>query len=80
MLRRLAERHELLPERMVISGDLEVSEEIVGCGGFSDVRRGRYLGKDVAVKTMRVTPQDKIEAIRKVSVNGVFAPIWGFTN
>ena len=76
MLRRLAERHELLPDRMVIKEELEVSDEILASGGFGDVRSGTYMGGRVAVKTARIAARDNLQQIRKVSINGIFASTW----
>ena len=73
MLRRLAEYHTLLPDRMVIKEEFEVSSDIVFSGGFGDVRSGTYKGDRVAVKTARVSEPEKLK-IRKVSIDGVFAP------
>jgi len=73
-LRRLAEQHELLPDRMRIREPIEVSNEIAAAGGFGDVRIGWYDEGLVAVKTVRVAARDNIQKIRKVSISGVFAP------
>ena len=77
MLRRLAEHHELLPDRMVISEDIEVSDNILVSGGYGDIRSGTYMGGRVAVKSARVSSQDNLQQIRKVSINGIFASTWG---
>ena len=69
MLRRLAERHELLPDRMVVTEEIEVSDEIAISGGFGDVNPGTYMGDRVAVKTARVAAQDDLQQIRKVNIN-----------
>jgi len=54
---------------MRITEELEVSDEILGSGGFADVRSGTYKGRVVAVKTMRVTLQDDFLMIRKVRIS-----------
>ena len=69
-LRRLAGTHGRLPDSMMVTEKIEVEEEILASGGFADVRRGRYLGRLVAVKTLRVAAQDDLPKIRKVSING----------
>jgi len=51
-----------------ITGKLEVSDEILGSGGFADVRSGTYEGRVVAVKTMRVVLQGDFPMARKVSI------------
>ena len=57
---------------MIISERIEASGEVLASGGLADVRSGRYMGRLVAVKTMRVTAQDNILKIRKVSINYTF--------
>lgn len=73
-LRRLAERHALLPDRMIIRETFEVSDEISAAGGFGDVRSGTYNGDLVAVKAARVSGRGDIQKIRKVSIGGIFTP------
>ena len=70
-LRRLATIHGRLPGSMVITEEIEVSDEILASGGFADVRIGTYVGHLVAVKTMRVTKKDNLPKIRKVSVHHI---------
>ena len=65
-LRRLAERHGLLPSRMRISGGIEISDELLASTGLADLRSGRYRGRTVAIKTLRVTARDDFVRIRKV--------------
>jgi len=67
-LRRLAERHGLLPDRIRIREKIEDSDEVLGSGGFGDVKLGTYEGRPVAVKIMRVSAKD-FGKIRKVSIN-----------
>lgn len=57
---------------MIIAENIEVEDQILASGGFSDVRRGYYGGHLVAVRTLRVTVQDNILKLRKVSANDVF--------
>ena len=70
-LRRLAERHGLLPSRMRIAGRIEISDELLASSGFADLRSGTYKGCLVAIKTLRVTARDDFVRIRKVRVNGL---------
>ena len=69
ILRRLVERHEVLPNRIVVQEEIEVQDRILASGGFSDVRCGTYMGRLVAVKTARIAPRDDFQRIRKVSIN-----------
>ena len=70
-LRRLAERHGLLPSRMRISGGIEVSDELLASSGFADLRSGTYRGASVAIKTLRVAARDDSVRIKKVCTNVV---------
>jgi len=56
---------------MVIAGGIEVSDQIHPSGGFGDIRTGRYMGRFVAVKTLKVAAQDDCLEIRKVSISDV---------
>jgi len=68
VLRRLAERHGLLPDRLRITEKIEFSDEVLAFGGFGDIRSGTYNGSVVAFKSMRVATLDNFLKIRKVSV------------
>ena len=68
MLRRLAERHGLLPDHMKITEKINVPDEVVTSGGFGNIRLGTYNGGAVAVKAMRVAGRDNVQKIRKVSI------------
>jgi len=60
---------------MMITGKIEVEDEILASGGFADVRIGKYMGHLVAVKTMRLAEKDDSVKIRKVSVSGFFSAV-----
>ena len=47
--------------------DFSASGQLVVSGGFADIKPGMYKGCTVAVKTLRVSPTDNFEKIRKVS-------------
>ena len=42
-------------------------------GGFADIKKGDYKGYPVAVKTMRVSMEDNLAKIRRVSGKQIFA-------
>jgi len=69
-LRRLAERYGRLPERVMITENLEVQDKILAFGGSGIVREGRYKGDRVAVKTLKIPPG----VFEKVSSSGSFVP------
>jgi hypothetical protein len=61
---------------MIITDKIEASGKILVPGSFSDVRRGEYMGRLVAVKKMRVTKQDDFLKIRKVSIDSILSDTW----
>lgn len=67
-LRRLAERLGRLPERITITENVEVSDEVLAFDGFGAVRDGIYKGERVAVKTANVPFPKDFGKIRKVSI------------
>jgi len=71
-LGELAATRGRLPKSMMITEEIDVSDEILVSGGYADVRTGMYKGDLVAVKTMRVAAQDDFLEIRKVSVHNIF--------
>jgi len=73
MLRRLAGYHGRLPQSMLITEKIEVEDRILASGGFSDTRSGKYMGRLVAVKTLRVAEHDNIRKLREVSISDIFA-------
>ena len=61
---------------MMVTDEIEVEDKILGSGGFADIRRGRYGGHLVAVKTLRIAEQDSLPKIRKVGANSIFSAGW----
>ena len=59
---------------MRIVGRIDIADELLASSGFADLRSGTYRGRFVAIKTLRVTSRDDFVKIRKVSINGIFAP------
>jgi len=68
-LRRLTERHKLLPDRVKIKGSIEVLDKLLGSGGLADVKSGTYEGRPVAVRIMRISVKDDFARKRKVRIN-----------
>jgi len=66
-LRRLAERNQLLPDRVGMKGKHEVSEVVHASGGFGDVRPQQYMGRCVAVKTAKVIGTDDVQKMKKMT-------------
>ena len=61
---------------MIITEKIEVSDGILASGGFADVRCGKYMGRLVAVKTMRVAEHGDFLKVRKVSIDEIFRVAW----
>jgi hypothetical protein len=66
VLRRLCGRIGHLPESYLLSDKFDLSGSPRASGGFADVRMGVFKGKDVAVKSLRVSPVDDKMKIREV--------------
>jgi len=60
-------RHRIIPHSMLIPECSEDSEE-VECGGFANVSRGTYEGRQVAIKVVRMYLTSDLDTIRSVSV------------
>jgi hypothetical protein len=66
VLRRLCGRIGHLPDSYLLSDKFDLSGMPRASGGFADVRMGVFKGKDVAVKSLRVSEVDDKAKIRKV--------------
>jgi len=66
VLRRLCGKTGHLPESYLLSHKFDLSGLPHASGGFADVRMGVFKGRDVAVKTLRVTDVEDKARIRKV--------------
>jgi hypothetical protein len=73
VLRRLCGRIGHLPESYLLFDNFNLSEMSYSSGGFTDVRMGVFNGKEVAVKSLRITMLDDKPRIRKVG-NRAAAP------
>ena len=74
VLRRLCKRIGHLPESYLLPKELDLSGLLRASGGFAEVRMGVVGGKDVAVKSLRVSDADDEVRIRKVGTNPHFLP------
>ena len=72
----LAEHYGRLPDSMIITEKIEVLDGILASGGFADVRCGKYTGRLVAMKTMRVPEHGDFLKVRKVSIDDIFRVAW----
>ena len=57
----------------MITEEIQVSDKLLGSGGFADVKIGTYTGHAVAVKIIRVAERDDLLKIRQASVNDTFS-------
>lgn len=67
----LAGSHGQLPQSIVITEEIEVSQRIQPSGWFADLRTGRYKGGLVAVNSLKVAPEDDPSTIRKVRAKNI---------
>ena len=66
VLRELCGRIGSVPESYLLSDKFDLSGPPHASGGFADVRMGVFKGKNVAIKTLRVSAADDTAKIRKV--------------
>ena len=68
LLRKLAGTSCQVPKSYLVGtfSRFKVEKPIIASGGFADVRKGRYRGMDVAVKTIRIPQDSDIKAIHEV--------------
>ena len=69
VLRRLCGRIGHLPNSYLLSAKFDLSGMPCASGGFADVRTGVFKGKNVAVKSLRVSEVDDKAKIRKVGTH-----------
>ena len=71
VLRRLCGRVGRLPDSYLLSDRFDLSGMPLASGSFADVRMGVFKGKDVAVKSLRVSEVDDKERIRRVGKHAI---------
>ena len=64
---RICGRQSLLPKSVTIPTCYDPTETPQSHGGFADVWKGNYAGRDVAAKVLRVSMSSDIDRIRRVS-------------
>ena len=67
-MRKLAGASRQVPKGYLVCAfsRYRVERTIVASGGFADIRKGRFKGVDVAVKTLRTSQESNIGAIHEV--------------
>ena len=65
---RICGRQSLLPKSLAIPICYDPMETPQFHGGFADVWKGEYNGKEVAAKALRVSMKSDLDRIRRVSV------------
>ena len=68
-------RHGVVPKSMCIPDCSKDSTE-VECGGFANVSRGTYEGRQVAIKVVRVYVTSDLDIIRSVCFTYTTTPAW----
>lgn len=66
-LYRTCGRHALLPKTMEISVCYDRTSDTLYSGGYADVWKGQYHGRDVAVKVIRTYSSSNLEKVIGVS-------------
>lgn len=68
-----------MPESIVITDEkgLSTRGQPQVSGGFADVKTGKYKGRTVAVKTVRVATTDNFSKIRQVGGKRILLPSGG---
>jgi hypothetical protein len=70
LMRRLAGASRQLPKSYLVGAftRYKVEKKVIAGGAFADIQKGRLKGKDVAIKTIRISLEDenKIGAIHEV--------------
>ena len=71
LMRTLAGASRQVPNRYLVGtfAQYKVEKNVIAIGWFGDIRRGRFNGIDVAVKTVRVSLFDDIDAVQEVGQN-----------
>ena len=79
VLRKLCGRIGHLPDSYLLSDKFDLSGLPRASGGFADVRMGVFKGRDVAVKSLRVSEVDDKMKIRKVGNQATFSNLGSLT-
>ena len=68
LMRKLVVTTRQVPKSYLVDifSGFKVEKAIIARGGSADIRRGRYRGMDVAVKTIRISQESNVEAIHEV--------------
>ena len=80
VLRKLCGKIGHLPESYLLSDKFDLSGLPCASGGFADVRMGVFKGKDVAVKSLRVSEVDDKVKIRRVGNQATFSHLGSLTH
>ena len=67
-MRKLAGASRQVPKSYLVNifHRFRVEKAIIANGGFADIRKGRFKGTDVAVKTLRTSQASDIDEIHEV--------------
>jgi hypothetical protein len=73
-LYRTCGERELFPRALEVQIQYDQKEPMMRWGGYGDVWKGRYQGRDVAVKVIRIYTNDLLPKIIKVCFLSHFIP------
>ena len=80
LLYRTCGHHSLIPRALIVPICYDRTGHPLYRGGFADVWKGGYSGRDVAVKVMRMYSVSDLEKITKVGSGPCFLFTCGFTD
>jgi len=63
---KVCSRQALVPRSLEIPLCYDPNERPACQGGFADLWKGQYRGKEVAAKVLRLRPTDDLERVRRV--------------
>jgi len=66
-LRKICGRHALLPTTLKTPISVERTGDVMFRGGFADVWKGEYCGRDVAIKALRIYSESELQRVAGVS-------------
>ena len=79
-MRRLAGASRQVPKSYLVGTftSCKVEKRVIASGGFADIRKGQLKGKNVAVKTIRISLEDeeKIGPIHEVRDMACYPHLW----
>ena len=76
LLYKTCSHHALLPRALEVLVDYDRTGDALYHGGFGDVWRGEFCGRDVAVKVVRIYSQSELQRVINVSCQSRYNPAY----